>query len=86
MTMTQFSILLGLYDKDYIHTEEYAQLPIDYPPSLTQGHAFRVMCGDRQYDPRHSKATSLTHPSYRYIHVILSRSVTGHDDSTGVLS
>lgn len=28
MCLTQFSVILGLYDRDYVHMEEYAQLPV----------------------------------------------------------
>lgn len=40
MSVTQFSVRLGLYDKAYIDTEEHEQLAIDYPGSLTPQYAY----------------------------------------------
>lgn len=77
---------MDLYDRDYIHIEEYAQLPIDYPPGLTLAQIFQAMYIDYQLVPSHFKKSLLSYPSYKYIHVILSRLLTGHGDSTGVLS
>jgi len=67
-------------------TEEYESLPADYPGTLTPQRAYRAVCGLGQYEPGVSKATSLSQPSYRYIHAILTRSVSERGDSTGVLS
>lgn len=44
------------------------------------------MCGDCQYEPGSSKTTLLCSLSYKYIHVILSKLVTGKGDNTSVLS
>jgi len=70
--MTQFSIHMGLYDEDYTEIEEYESLPADYPGTLTPQKAYRAVCGLGQYEPGVSKATSLSQPSYRYIHAILT--------------
>lgn len=45
MSVTQFFVHLGLYDEDYIDTEEYEQLPTDYTHSLTLQSAYRMLCG-----------------------------------------
>ncbi|WP_375645352.1 hypothetical protein, partial [Bartonella sp. CL5QHWL] len=67
-------------------TEEYENLPADYPVTLTPQRAYRAVCGLGQYEPVVSKATSLSLPSNRYIHAILTRSVSGRGDSTGLLN
>ena len=38
-----------------------------------------------QYEPKVSKAKMLSHPAYRYIHALLTRTVAGCGYSTGVL-
>lgn len=86
MTLTHLSILLGLYDSDFVHMEEYAQFSIDYLPGLTLARVFRAIRDDCQFKPGQFKATSLTRSFDRYIHAILSRSLIRHHDSTGVLS
>lgn len=40
MSLTQFALLLGLYDEDYISTVEHAQLPTDYPTGITPSQVF----------------------------------------------
>jgi len=60
MSLTQFSIHMGLYDEDYTETEEYENLPADYPGSLTPQRAYHAVCGLGQYEPGVSKATSLS--------------------------
>lgn len=35
MPLPQFAVMLGLYNEDYIGTEEFAQLPADYLTGLT---------------------------------------------------
>lgn len=46
MSVTQFSVHHGLYDADYIDTEEYAQLSTDYLHGLTPQLVYRILCGD----------------------------------------
>jgi len=86
MSVTQFSVRLGLYEEAFTQTEDYEQLPTDYPGSLTPQRVYRALCGGREYKPGISKASCLTHTAHRYVHAILSRSVSGRGDSTGVLS
>lgn len=49
MSVTKFTIRLGLYDEAFTNTNEYEQLSIDYPGSLTPQHAYRVLCGHGKY-------------------------------------
>lgn len=70
----------------FIDTEEYKQLPMDYPGCLTPQRAYRALCGYEHYEPGVSKAICLSRSAYRYNHAILSKLVNGRDDSTIVLS
>lgn len=42
MSLTQFSIYLGLYDQDYADTIEYIELLTDYPHDLTPGQVSMI--------------------------------------------
>jgi len=84
--MTQFSVRMGLYEEAETETEEYEQLPTDYPGIVTPLRVYRALCGQGQYEPRVSKATCLTRSAHRYIHAVMSRSISGRGDSTGVLN
>lgn len=86
MSLTQVLVLLSLYDGYYINTKEYAQLPTDYPLDLTLAHIFRALCNNYLFISGHSKSSMLSRPSYRYVHAILSRSVTGRGEGVGSLS
>lgn len=60
MSVTQFSILVGLYDEAFTNTKEYEQLPMDYPSSLTPQRAQKALCEQGQYESGTSKATCLS--------------------------
>lgn len=45
MPLTQFAVLLGLYDKDYVDIKEYAQRFTNYTPGLTPNQVFHDLCG-----------------------------------------
>lgn len=73
MSLTQFLVLLGLLDEDYVNIVEYAQLPTDYPTSVTLSQVFHDLCGGYQFVPGQSKGSLLSRPTHKYIHAILSR-------------
>lgn len=50
MSLTEFSDALELYVIDYIYTEEYGQLPFDYPIGVTPSRVFWMLCGNHQYE------------------------------------
>lgn len=58
----------------------------NYPHGLTPQRVYKILCGEGQYELGVSKAACLSQPLYRYMHAVLSRSVNGRGDSTGVLS
>lgn len=86
MSMTQFSVCLGLYTDDYIDNEEYAQLLTDYHHSLTPHRVDKMLYSEGQYESGISKSTCLSWPTYRYIHTIFNRLVNSHGDSIRVRS
>lgn len=45
MSVTQFSVQLGLYDEAFIDTEEYEQLPTGYPDSLIPLRTYKALYG-----------------------------------------
>lgn len=76
MSVTQFLVRFWLYSDDYIDSQEYAQLKMDYPQGLTPQHAYRMLCCEGQYKLEISRATSLSRMLYRYIYAVLNTSVT----------
>ncbi|KAH7659753.1 hypothetical protein IHE45_16G050900 [Dioscorea alata] len=86
LSMSQFSIGMGLYEEAFTETEEYSLLPTDYPGTVTPQQAYSRLCGQGQYEPGVSKASCLSRPAYRCLHAVMSRSISGRGDSTGVLS
>lgn len=44
MSLINFSITLGLCDRDYIYTKEYTQLPFDFQARVTPSHVFQELC------------------------------------------
>ncbi|PPR85091.1 hypothetical protein GOBAR_AA35600 [Gossypium barbadense] len=78
------SVALGLYTKEFKEENELQALTrhIHFSPSkclhtLAPGTAF--------YNPGHFKA-SLFPPSLRYLHAILAHTITGRQESTGVVN
>lgn len=49
MSLTQFVVLLDLYDEDYVDKVEYTQLSSYYPPSLTPRQVVHDLCGGYQF-------------------------------------
>lgn len=71
ISVTQFSVQLGLCNEAFSDTEEYEQLSTDYLGSLTPQHAYRALCGQLQYELGVSKATCLSRLAYRCIRIVL---------------
>jgi len=86
MSLTEFSIHLGLYNADFTRTPEYDALLTSRPPGESMVAAWRRIGKTKEYDPRQTKATSLVSPAVRYMHYMLSHTITGRGDSTGVVS
>ena len=63
MSLTQFFVIMGLNNKDFVHTGEYEQLLIDYLVSLTPDRILQSLCQGLQYEPGVSKAKMLSRPA-----------------------
>ena len=78
-------MIMGLYDRDFVDTEEYAQLLVKYHPDASPSSFYGEVCEELRYEFSISKASMISWPAYRYIHLFLRRTSTKHVDSTGVL-
>lgn len=67
MSLTEFSIQLGLYDVEFTQTIVYDDLLISRPIGESQEDACKRFSIDPTYDPRWSKAMTLRSPALRYI-------------------
>lgn len=86
MSLTQFSVHLGLYDEPFTRTPEYNALLIERPIGESIESCWHHLSTFHGYDPRREKATSLYSSTLRYIHHLLSHSLTGWGDSSRVVS
>lgn len=86
MSLIEFSIRLGIYDAEFTQTLVYDSLLISRSIRESQEFAQWRLSTDPTYDPRLSKATTLRSHALRYIHIILSQTLTGHGDSTSIVS
>lgn len=86
MSQTKFSIRLGLYDAEFNRTPVNDSLLIARLGGESQEEAWQRLSTDHTYDPCRSKATSFRSLALMYIYFLLSHTVTGRRDSTGVIS
>lgn len=84
--MTEFSLNLGLYDDAFTRTLKYDALLIERPAKESAESCWHHLSTTSGYDPHRSKGTRLWSPVHRYIHHLLSHSLTGREDSTRVVS
>lgn len=57
MSLTQFVVLLDLYDEDYVDTVDYTQQFSDFPSGLTLSQVFHDLCGSYQSVPSQLKSS-----------------------------
>ena len=75
------SVYLGLYTEEFAQTPEFKSLPQDFPHPVSHESFWRsIGCSNSK------KASQTSNPAYRYIQVLLSRSIGGRSDSTGVVT
>lgn len=67
MTYTKFSLLSGLYDKDFTRTSQYKELLIDFPLGVTPKGVWQHLRHGRSYELGLNKASFLTCPAHRYV-------------------
>lgn len=86
MSLTEFSIHLGLYDADFTHTIAYDALLTARPVGEPLSDAWRWLSSAPIYDPRRTKAIAFSSPALCSLHFLLSHTLTSHGDSTGVVN
>lgn len=86
ISLIEFSVHLGLYDSEFTWTLNYEELLIYRPPGDFLEEAWWRLSTALVYDPHLTKATNLRSLALRYIHYILSHSLTGWGNSAGVVS
>lgn len=86
MSLTEFSFWLGHYNVEFTRTPAYDSLMISRSSGESQEDAWQRLSTNPVYDPRKSKTMTLRSPALRYIHFILNHTLTGHGDSTGIVS
>ncbi|XP_039118260.1 uncharacterized protein LOC120254177 [Dioscorea cayenensis subsp. rotundata] len=86
MSVTEFSIALGLYELEFTRTFEYSNLFLELPVHITPSEYWRKVSRETVYNPARSKAAQLRDPAVRVVHALLSRSLSGLGESSGVVS
>lgn len=86
MNLIEFSIRMGIYDAEFIRTPTYDALLVVRPGEESQEDCWQWLSMDSRYDPQRSKATSLRSPVLRFIHSLLSHTLTGHGYSIIVVN
>lgn len=81
MSLTEFSFKLGLYDEALARTPEYEALLIELLAEESLESCWHHLGTTSGYDLCRLKATSLWSPALRYIHYLLSHSLTGRGNS-----
>ena len=77
MSYTQFAIYIGLYTNEFMDSQEYQELQVDFNPSFILAHYWRRISKDLNYEPSRSKASTLESPTLRYIHKLLVHMISG---------
>lgn len=86
ISLIEFSIRLKLYDAEFTQTPVYDSLLISQLTWEPLDDAWRRLSTDLTYDPHRSKDTTLYSLSIRYIYFLLSHTLIGYNESTGVIS
>lgn len=86
MSLTEFSIHLGVYDTEFMRTPTYDALLTSKPVWEPLSNAWLWLSLSPTYDPCSTKATILNSPILRYIHFMVSHTLTGRGDNTSVVT
>lgn len=74
---------LGIYDHEFVNGMYYSGLALDFPAQVARRYFWRTITQATGQDSR--KASLLINPAHRYIHALMSISLMGWADSTGVM-
>ncbi|KAJ0985422.1 hypothetical protein J5N97_003778 [Dioscorea zingiberensis] len=83
MSYTRFAMLMGFYDRKALHTRELRELLTTFPDHIIMAARNWVQLGGCH---ENHKASLMFNPVHRFIHALVSRSISGRDDSTGVVT
>lgn len=87
MSLTDFSVRIRLVDVEYAHTESYSQLHIDLLVYLSPDQVWnQTLRGRETYVCSILKVFSLGQPPLRYLHTVLSKTLTSRSNNTGVMN
>ncbi|KAK5772699.1 hypothetical protein PVK06_048993 [Gossypium arboreum] len=84
LSFPEFGVALGLYTEEFMDDDDFDSLyhRIHYSPSNCWKALAPALA---TYDPSRSKASTFA-PSLRYLHAILTHTLTGRRESTGVVN
>ena len=77
MSYTQFTIYIGCYIDEFIDSQDYHELHVDFIPTFILAHYWRWINKDPNYKPTRSKALTLESLALRYIHKLLVHTISG---------
>ena len=86
MSYTKFSIHPGLYDVDFVETDDYDTLHKYLPLRVPQAGRWRGLSISPRYHPTRLNVLILHFPALRYIYSLLNKILTSRGNSTGVVS
>ncbi|KAJ0967993.1 hypothetical protein J5N97_024910 [Dioscorea zingiberensis] len=81
MSLDRFAIYMGIYDQDYLRIPG-TRLLTSFPGHIISHSRYWQQLGGGP----NKKASSMTDPVHRYIHALVSRTIAGRTDSTGVVT
>ena len=86
MCYNQFVIYMGLYIDEFVESQDYHEIQVDFTPTFILAHYWRWINRDLNYESTRSKASTLESPFLRYIYKLLVHTINGRGDNTGVVS
>ncbi|KAJ0963137.1 hypothetical protein J5N97_028259 [Dioscorea zingiberensis] len=83
MSYTHFSMYMGFYDLESIHTSQYKELLTALPEHIITPSRYWLHLGGCYGN---NKASLISDPVHCYIHALISRTIAKRDDSMGVVT
>ena len=86
MSYTQFAIYIGLYTDEFVDSQDYHELQVNFTVAFILAHYWRQINKDLNYELMRSKASTLESSAFCYIYKLLVHTINGCVDSMGVVS
>ncbi|KAJ0963094.1 hypothetical protein J5N97_028216 [Dioscorea zingiberensis] len=83
MSYMCFSMYMGFFNREFIHTREYKELLTAFPEHIITPSRYWLQLGERY---RNNKASLMSDLVHRYIHALVSRTIAGRDDSIDIVT